>query len=510
MPPPEPVHHLRAAAAAGALAALLTAAAAFAGSSPPSGSVRQVSGKNGCYTADGSSASGPGTCHNIRGGTGSTTIAISPDGRFAYLVGYGSPPTVPPVLSVFKRNLKNGTLRQLRGKAGCFSIDGSSEEGPNTCTNARDLDTGDATSIVISRDGRYLYVASQYRQGLVRIGGIAIFRRSLRTGKLRQLSGKAGCVTAIAYAHCAIAREVDEVSNLHITPDQKFLYASDYEDPPNSGIAVFRRDAKTGDLRQLKGANGCITDDGTTAQSTPKVVCRAMPNLDQPWDVATPDNRFAYIPSWALTFSSGPKLVQGFERNAKGGLVPLKGQGGCVSDDGTSPAGPCINGRGLSNPLRAVPSKNGRFLYITSYDPSSIAVLNRNPKTGLLSERAGNAACISADGTTGDGETCRNGRALAGGSAGILSPDGRTLYFAQYYSSALVIFRVSPKTGAFKQLRGKFGCVTPDGSSEQGAGTCGKGRAIEGAYQVALGSGGRDVYVAAYGANGAALFYATP
>jgi hypothetical protein len=494
-------------------ATLMSTGAAFAGSGAPAGSVHQVSGKNGCYTSDGSSEAGPGTCHNIRGGVESTTLAISPDGRFAYLVGYGDSESnvPPPVLSVFRRNDKDGTLKQLPGKSGCFSRDGSSEDGANTCARARDLDTGDATSIVISRDGRFLYVASQYTQNGNDIGGIAVFKRNLTTGTLRQLRGKAGCVVAVSYKRCAVAREVDSTSSLHITPDQKYLYASNYDVPPHSGIAIFTRNAKSGALRQLSGSNGCVTDDGTTVQSVTKEICRAMPNLSEPWDVATPDNRFAYIPAAYNHID----LVQGFKRNAEGGLAPLKGKGACVSDHGTSPAGACVKGHGLSNPERALLSKNGRFLYIGSYvPPSPIVVLDRNPRTGLLSERRGPAACISLNGRTGDGVgSCRNGRAINGEYAGAITPDGRTLYFSEFTSDALTIFRLSPMTGAFHQLPAKFGCVTPDGSSEGGSDTCGMGRSISGAYQVALGSHGRDVYVSA-GANttgkGVALFHAAP
>jgi hypothetical protein len=50
--------------------------------------------------------------------------------------------------------------------------------------------------------------------------------------------------------------------------------------------------------------------------------------------------------------------------------------------------------------------------------------------------------------------------------------------------------------------------MTADGSSEDGAGTCAQARAIAGAYQVAIASGGRDVYVSAYYGNGVALFHA--
>src|SRR5205085_921734 len=115
----------------------------------------------------GSSQDGAGTCRNIRGGAENTTVTLSPDGLFAYIVGYGinTNSTSPAVLSIFHRSRDNGTLRQLKGKAGCWSIDGSSEDGPGTCRNARDLNTGDGHSIAISHDGRSLYVASQYYVG---------------------------------------------------------------------------------------------------------------------------------------------------------------------------------------------------------------------------------------------------------------------------------------------------------------------------------------------------------
>ncbi len=495
----------------GGLVVLTASATALAASSPPAGSVHQAFGKAGCYTDGGASEAGPHTCRNVRGANGATTVAISPDGRFAYIDGYGgNKTTAPPALAVLKRDPKTGALSQLSGKSGCFSGDGSSTAGPNTCTKARDLGSGDATSVVISSDGRFLYVASQNTTKSANVGGIAIFKRNLKTGTLRQLSGTGGCVTAVAYKGCAIAREVDDTDSLHITPDQKYLYASNYDDSPHGGLAIFKRNAKTGKLSQLSGANGCITTDGTTTQSGTNKLCEAMPNISEPWDVATPDNQFVYVPA-----SYGPRLVQVFKRNAQGGLVPLKGKGGCISDTGTSPAGICAKGHGLYNPERVVPSSNGKFLYVASYQaPSPIVVLNRNPKTGLLRERTGPTACISVDGTTGDNVgSCRTGTNLEGEYAGALSPDGRTLYFSENgfgssTSTGLTIFRVSPTTGSFAQLSGKYGCVTPDGSSEKGAGTCGVGRAIAGAYQVALASGGSDVYVAAYGDNGVALFYA--
>src|SRR5262249_53926779 len=151
--------------------------------------------------------------------------------------------------------------------------------------------TGDATSLVITADGRFVYVASQYANAAnVQVGGIAVFSRNRTTGALRQLPGKLGCISADGSSNagpgtCAVGREVDDVSNVHLTPDQNFLYASNYDGPPLSGIAIFRRNATTGTLHQLPGKEGCVTQKGQTKQSGATKVCRAMPNIGEPWDV---------------------------------------------------------------------------------------------------------------------------------------------------------------------------------------------------------------------------------
>ena len=90
-------------------------------------------------------------------------------------------------------------------------------------------------------------------------------------------------------------------------------------------------------------------------------------------------------------------------------------------------------------------------------------------------------------------------------------PNGRTLYYAEYTSNGRGTDGLPnlEEGGGFSQLPGKDGCISADGSSEDGPGTCGKARAIEGAYQVTLGSKGRDVYVAAEQGNGVVLLRAS-
>ena len=69
----------------GCVAAATLAFTATAGARAPVGSVKQLPGKAGCYTQDGDSEDGPGTCRNIRGGPDDTTSVAgrrrSPSGR---------------------------------------------------------------------------------------------------------------------------------------------------------------------------------------------------------------------------------------------------------------------------------------------------------------------------------------------------------------------------------------------------------------------------------------------
>lgn len=487
-----------------AVGGLAWVALAWAVAGPP-GAVKQVAGKNGCYTADGSSEDGAGTCRNIRGGGDNTTVTLSPDHRFLYILGYGSSGDTPPVLSIFHRSKRNGTLRQIHGKKGCFSRDRSSEDGPGTCKKARDLDTGDGHSLAISRNGRYLYTAGQDSAA----SGVTIFKRNRHKGTLRQLKGKRGCINPDGSSGCAKGRELDDIASVHLSPDQRFLYAANYNGAPTGGIAILRRNLRNGTLHQLKGKNGCITQDGTTDTTGTAHVCRAGSGLDEVFEVGTADNRFVYAPN------RSDDLVPVLKRNARGGLVQLAGKKGCISDTGDSPAGPntCRKGHGLDDAERVVASKTGRFLYIQGFDGvvTSMAVLHRSSKNGSLSEKPGTGSCISEDGSGVDGPaTCQDGRALDGGYAGDLSANGRTLYYAERSADSFVIVRVSPTRATFHQFLGKLGCVSVDGSSEDGADTCINGRSISRDYGVTVGRRGRDVYVATESpdGNGVALFHA--
>ena len=86
-------------------------------------------------------------CARGRGLAGARSVAISADGRSAYVASAFS-----HAVAVFARDRRTGALTQLPGAAGCAS---RSEQG---CAGGRAL--AGAQSVAISADGRSAYVAS--------------------------------------------------------------------------------------------------------------------------------------------------------------------------------------------------------------------------------------------------------------------------------------------------------------------------------------------------------------
>jgi 6-phosphogluconolactonase (cycloisomerase 2 family) len=228
------------------------------------GELTQLPGDQACI-----SLRGKGGCARGRGLDGATSIELSPDGRSAY--GSGSDGAI---VTVLRRNGRTGALSQARGPAGCVALRGQAR-----CRRARAV-AGPIDSAV-SPNGRHVYVAAAAS------GAIATFARNRRTGALRQLRGRRGCVALGGRHGCRAARAIETPMAVAVSGDGRRVYAAGFD---SDAIAVFARNRRSGALRQLGGRRGCF---GPTSLG-----CTPARGLREAVDV-TVRGRFIYAASEA-------------------------------------------------------------------------------------------------------------------------------------------------------------------------------------------------------------------
>ncbi len=134
----------------------------------------------------------------------------------------------------------------------------------------------------------------------------------------------------------------------------------------------------------------CVSESGTGG------VCTDGANLTNAWDAAvSPDGRHAYVTAW-----SGGNTLQIFDRDpATGRMTPRSGVANCYRTGG----GGCTDVRGMSLPLDALVSSDGKYVYIAGYGSSAITVFDRNADTGQLTQKAGTAGCLGQTATCAPG-----------------------------------------------------------------------------------------------------------
>ena len=394
-----------------------------------------------------------------------------------------------------------GGLTALAGQAGCVTVIG----GSAACAPARGVDG--ASSAVVSPDGHDVYLSS-YMVG--RQEGLAVFSRDTATGALTQLPGPAGCLTAdgssaLGPGTCSAVRGfgVGDGRDLVFTSDGRWAYlVNQHAQPsdPASAIVLLRRDPSTGALSQLPGSAGCISSDGSS-QAGPGT-CQTLATLARPFGISiSSDDDFVDITDYAT-----PSRIHVLARDpVTGALNEVQ----CLSES-PAPAG-CVTGRVLGNSKSVILSPDGRHAY--SSDVHGISVFDRDPATGILTQKPGPAGCISDTGTDNTGtSTCATGRALAGADALVLSPLGATLYVAAAGDHGVSVLQVA-SDGSLTQLPGTEGCTTLSGSDGLGGLSCGSGRALTYPFGVAVSPDGRSLYVIGDNnqpADGVAIFSVDP
>jgi DNA-binding beta-propeller fold protein YncE len=252
------------------------------------GALTQLAGSGGCLRDTGLTVDGD-TCARAFGLESPQSVTVSPDGRTVYVASFGS-----ASLAVLARNAATGVLRQLVGTAGCLSEDRAVPD----CAPARALEG--AFGVTVSPDGRNVYVSTGFdrriegpgaAQGGFDASGVAVFSRNRTNGAVRQLAGRAGCVSERPTSSaCADGRALEGALAVRVSRDGRNAYVAA---SASNAIAVFARNATTGGLTQLAGRAGCVSETGTNG------ACRDGTGLWGASAVAlSPDGRFAYAPGF--------------------------------------------------------------------------------------------------------------------------------------------------------------------------------------------------------------------
>ncbi len=432
-----------------------------------SANLSQEPGTAGCISENGTG----GLCQNGKGLRGDGEVAVSPDGKNVYVTSFAS-----GSVAIFDRDLEDGTLKQKAGLAGCIAEGGKDAIG-DSCQKGRAL--RDATGVVVSADGKSVYVASGS-------GAVAIFQRASNTGALSQDPGTAGCISDDDLKDaCQRGKALKEAAGVAVSPDGKSVYVAS---EGFNAVAIFNRNTATGALTQKPGRAGCIAEGGAGG------VCQQGKALGGAAGVAvSPDGKSVYVSS--LT-SNGVAI---FHRDlATGALKQAAGAAGCISEPGRKEG--CQDGSALKGPLDIAISPDGKNVYSTAANSDALVTFDRNPATGALTQNSGTTGCISSGGSGG---ACQKGRALSTSFELAVAPDGKSVYAtASDFGAGVVLLRRDLVTGVLSQKPGPAGCITENGNG----GTCQKGRALQITSGLAVSPDSRNLYVIAGVSEALAIF----
>jgi DNA-binding beta-propeller fold protein YncE len=307
-------------------------------------------------------------------------------------------------------------------------------------------------------------------------------------GSLKQLSGKAGCMSA-GGAGCTRARALDGPAPflgshaIAVSPDGRNVYVASSK---SNAITIFKRNRSTGALSQGSGAAGCIAARGANG-------CARATALRHPNSVAvSPDGKTVY----ATALGTNSVIVLRRNRST-GALTQLKQGAGCIAN--ASVPG-CGTGVALDGPDIVTVSPDGANVYVGAFVGSSLAVFSRSTRTGALTQLSGGAGCFVATPLTG----CTTAIGLSNPEGVAVSPDGADVYVAAPGADALDTF-ARGSGGALTQAADGTGCT----SSKTITG-CTPGLQLDGADAVVVSPDNASVYATSLVSNAVASFSRSP
>ena len=373
-----------------------------------------------------------GLCADGRSLLGANGVVVSPDGRNVYVSSFAS-----GGVAVFDRS-SDGSVVQKAGTDGCIRANGATGCATGIAFNG-------PAHLAISADGRNVYVT------MFTDDAVAVLDRDLATGVLTQKAGTAGCISLTGNTGaCVVGTALDAPTELTVSPDGANVYVAS---PSIDAIAIFDRDQTTGALTQKAGTAGCVSDTGTGGSCVDGIALDGVNSVE-----VSADGKNAYVTA------SGANAVSIFDRNfATGALTQKAGTAGCVSETGTG--GACADGNVVSGAQGLALGPDGTTLYVTAGIPSAIAIFDRQPSTGVLTQKPGTDGCI-----TNNTLICVDARALSVPKSPTVSLDGRNVYVVTGLSNSIAVFDrtlapydidgnglVEPLTDGLLLLRESFG-----------------------------------------------------
>ncbi|MHB8657218.1 MAG: lactonase family protein [Solirubrobacteraceae bacterium] len=256
----------------------------------------------------------------------------------------------------------SGALSVLRGPGACLGVN------RHACAALRG--PVGLLQIAVSADGRDLYAVGQG-------GGLAILARDSRSGRLRQLPGRAGCLRSDGRQECTTVAGFGAASSVTVSPDGRSVYVA-----VAHGVLAFARQ-RNGALRPLRGQNACV--------DAVRGACRLLHGLDGPVSVVAGTHvvYLAGITPDSAAASDGALAVLGRDP-VSGALAQAGGAAGCFAAGG---AGGCTAAPCLYALTSIALSPDNRYVYTGSTDsldieftsPGAVASFARAPVTGALS-----------------------------------------------------------------------------------------------------------------------------
>ena len=309
----------------------------------------------------------------------------------------------------------------------------------------------------------------------------------------------------------------DTGRHLALTSNGKFLYADD-----GYAITVFSVNDANGDLTPTSCASepdvgGC--GDHTFPADT---------NSNAAEMVISPDNKFLYFSSPA-----GPE-VQWMSINPSTGELTNSGTAqaeSCIQDVAQNAGNDnCVSSmRGISSMVGALamsPDSNGQYVFALSggeYAVGGIAVLSRNPVTGVLTQVTGTAGCATSDGSDDENAghepggpfPCEDDPGMEQAESLVVSPDSQNIYVMTGYegNESMIELYFNSATGALTEDSDVFDDCYTSNIREDAEPFCtgyngmyGIAGGLNGEATVAVSPDGQSVYVTSDGDSGLAIF----